>query len=72
MGLLHGNWTLLKWQFLAAFWVIAFSGAGTFALLKLVGLFVPMRMSEKNMEIGDTAVLGLEVYPSVVPSLGFP
>jgi len=72
VGLLHGNWTLLKWQFLAAFWVIAFSGAGTFALLKLVGLFVPMRMSEKNMEIGDTAEHGHEVYPSDVPSLGFP
>ncbi len=71
-GVIHGNWTLLKWQFFAALWVIVFSGVGTFILLKLVGIFVPLRMSEKNMEIGDTAEHGHEVYPSDVPSLGYP
>ena len=71
-GLIHGSATLLKWQFFAALWVIVFSGVGTFILLKLVGLFVPLRMSETNMEIGDTAEHGHEVYPSDVPSLGFP
>ena len=71
-GVIHGNWTLLKWQFFAAVWVIVFSGVGTFILLKLVGLFVPLRMSEENMEIGDTAEHGHEVYPSDVPSLGYP
>ena len=44
----------------------------TFVLLKLVGLFLPLRMSEKNMEIGDVAEHGHEVYPSDVPSLGYP
>ena len=43
--------------------MIVFSAVGTFILLKLVGLFVPLRMSEKNMEIGDTAEHGHEVYP---------
>jgi ammonium transporter, Amt family len=71
-GVIHGNWTLLKWQFFAALWVIAFSAVGTFILLKVVGLFVPLRMSEENMEIGDTAEHGHEVYPSDVPSLGYP
>src|SRR5205807_8524965 len=71
-GLLHGNWTLLKWQFFAAAFVIAWTALVTFALLKLVGVFVPLRMSEKNMEIGDVAEHGHEVYPSDVPSLGFP
>jgi ammonium transporter, Amt family len=71
-GVIHGNWTLLKWQFFAALWVICFSGIGTFILLKVVGLFVPLRMSEENMEIGDTAEHGHEVYPSDVPSLGYP
>ena len=71
-GVIHGNWTLLKWQFFAAAWVIVFSGVGTFILLKLVGLFVPLRMSQENMEIGDTAEHGHEVYPSDVPSLGYP
>jgi hypothetical protein len=33
---------------------------------------VPLRMSEENMEIGDTAEHGHEVYPSDVPSLGYP
>jgi Amt family ammonium transporter len=71
-GAIHGNWTLLKWQFFAALWVIVFSAVGTFILLKLVGLFIPLRMSEENMEIGDIAEHGHEVYPSDVPSLGFP
>jgi Amt family ammonium transporter len=67
-----GSFTLLKWQALAGAWVICFSAIGTFILLKLVGLFVPLRMSEENMEIGDTAEHGHEVYPSDVPSLGYP
>jgi ammonium transporter, Amt family len=71
-GLIHGNATLLKWQFLTALWVILFSAIGTFILLKIVGLFVPLRMSTDNMEIGDVAEHGHEVYPSDVPSLGFP
>jgi Amt family ammonium transporter len=71
-GVIDGNWSLLKWQFLAAVWVIVFSGAGTFVLLKLVGRFIPLRMSERNMEVGDTAEHGHEVYPSDVPSLGYP
>ena len=71
-GVIHGNWTLLKWQFYAAAFVIVWSGVATFILLKIVGLFIPLRMSEENMEIGDTAEHGHEVYPSDVPSLGFP
>jgi len=36
----------------------------TFVLLKLVGLVIPLRMSEADMEMGDIAVHGHEVYPS--------
>ncbi len=57
---------------LTALWVIVFSGVGTFILLKLVGLVIPLRMSEEDMEMGDLAVHGHEVYPSDIPSLGFP
>src|SRR5437764_13454643 len=71
-GVVHGNWTLLKWQFFAAAFVICWTVIATFVLLKLVGVFVPLRMSEENMEIGDVAEHGHEVYPSDVPSLGFP
>jgi Amt family ammonium transporter len=71
-GVIHGSWTLLKWQALAAAFVIAWSAVATFLLLKFVGIFIPLRMSEENMEIGDTAEHGHEVYPSDVPSLGYP
>ena len=66
-----GSLHLLKIQFYAGLWVILFSAAGTFILLKLVGLLIPLRMSEKDMEMGDLAVHGHEVYPSDVPSLGY-
>jgi ammonium transporter, Amt family len=71
-GVIHGNWTLLKWQFFAALFVICWSAIGTFVLLKFIGIFIPLRMSQENMEIGDTAEHGHEVYPSDVPSLGYP
>src|SRR3984885_849584 len=71
-GVLHGNWNLLKWQLFAGLFVIVWAAFGTFVLVKLVGLFVPLRMSDENLEIGDTAVHGHEVYPSDVPSLGYP
>ncbi len=67
-----GGGELLKWQALTALWVIVFCVIGTFILLKIVGLFVPLRMSEEDMETGDIAVHGHEVYPSDVPSLGYP
>jgi Amt family ammonium transporter len=71
-GLIHGNVSLLKWQFLAALFVICWTAIATYGLLKLVGVFIPLRMSEKNMEIGDVAEHGHEVYPADVPSLGYP
>jgi ammonium transporter, Amt family len=61
----------LKMQLYAGLWVIGFCAIGTFVLLKLVALVVPLRMSEKDMETGDIAVHGHEVYPSDVPSLGY-
>ena len=67
-----GGLHLLKWQALTALWVIVFCGVATFLLLKLISLFVPLRMSEEDMETGDIAVHGHEVYPSDIPSLGFP
>jgi Amt family ammonium transporter len=67
-----GGLHLLKWQALTAAWVICFSAAGTWVLLKLVGLVVPLRMSDEDLEIGDIAVHGHEVYPSDIPSLSYP
>jgi len=67
-----GGFELLKWQALTAAWVIVFCAIGTYVVLRIVGLVVPLRMDEKDMEEGDVAVHGHEDYPSDVPSLGFP
>ncbi len=67
-----GGLHLLGWQALAALWVIVFSGAMTFVLLKVVSIFVPLRHSDAELEIGDHAIHGHEVYPSDVPTLGGP
>jgi Amt family ammonium transporter len=71
-GLVHGSATLLKEQVWAGLWIIVFSSIGTFIILKLLGLVVPLRMTDADMEEGDLAVHGHEVYPSDVPSLSFP
>jgi Amt family ammonium transporter len=67
-----GGLELLGWQALAALWVIVFTAIATYIILKIVGIFVSLRMTEEDMETGDIAVHGHEVYPSDVPSLGFP
>ncbi len=69
-GAIHGNWALMKWQALAALTIIVWDGAWTFIILKVIGIFVPLRMSDEELEIGDHAIHGDEVYPSDVPTLG--
>jgi ammonium transporter, Amt family len=71
-GLIGGSWTLLRWQAETAAFVILFSGIGTFILLKIVGIFIPLRLSDEELEVGDHAIHGNEVYPSDVPTLGGP
>ena len=69
-GLVHGSGKLLRWQAETALWVILFSGVVTFILLKLVALVIPLRASDEELEIGDHAIHGHEVYPADVASLG--
>jgi Amt family ammonium transporter len=71
-GLVFGSAHLLGWQALTALWVIVFTAVSTYVILKVIGLVVPLRMSDADLEQGDLAVHGHEVYPSDVPSLGFP
>jgi Amt family ammonium transporter len=71
-GAIHGNWNLLRWQAETAGWVIAFTGVMTFVILKVIGIFIPLRLSDEELEIGDHAIHGNEVYPSDVPTLGGP
>jgi len=65
-----GSWTLFRWQLETGLWVILFSGLVTFILLKLVGIFIPLRLTQEELEEGDSAIHGNEVYPSDVPTLG--
>jgi ammonium transporter, Amt family len=71
-GAIHGNWALLKWQALAALTIVVWDGTWTFIILKVIGIFIPLRLSDEELEIGDHAIHGNEVYPSDVPTLGGP
>ncbi|HLG92869.1 MAG TPA: hypothetical protein VKY15_07825, partial [Acidimicrobiales bacterium] len=57
-GLFYGH----PWQFMlqlfAALTIIAWDGVVTFLILKLISLFVPLRMTEEEMLAGDSAVHG--------------
>jgi Amt family ammonium transporter len=68
--IISGSGTLLRWQAETAVWVILWSGIVTFILLKLVGLVIPLRATDEELEIGDHAIHGHEVYPADVATLG--
>jgi Amt family ammonium transporter len=68
-GLFYGHgWHQVLVQLEAAAFVVACSGVGTFAILKLIGLVVPLRMPDAEAEAGDLAIHGEEVgVPSPAP-----
>jgi len=58
-GLLYGNWHLLLVQVIAVAITWIYSGGVTFLLLKVIGLFTPLRVSEEEEETGlDLALHG--------------
>ena len=62
-GLLFGNPAQLGIQAVAIVAAVAFSGIGTFALLKLIGLFVPLRAENTDEGMGlDVSQHGEEAY----------
>jgi len=67
-----GGGHLLKWQLFAALAVIIWDGVITFVLWKFVKhvLRIPLRASDAELEIGDHAIHGHEVYPADVATLG--
>jgi Amt family ammonium transporter len=65
-----GSWTLFRWQLEAGAWVIAYTSVVTFIILKVIGVFVPLRATDEELEVGDQAIHGHEVYPADVPTLG--
>lgn len=63
-GALYGHPRILIAQAGAALTIIAWDAFVTFALLKLIGLFLPLRMPDEMLEAGDLAIHGEEAYPS--------
>jgi ammonium transporter, Amt family len=61
-GWLHGNFHQFLLQIYAALFIIALNVVATYVLLKLISIFVPLRMDQKTLEVGDGAVHGEEAY----------
>jgi Amt family ammonium transporter len=62
-GALHGNWGQLGTQAIAILAVAAYSGAATFAILRLIGLVMPLRRSGRDEALGlDVVQHGEEAY----------
>jgi Amt family ammonium transporter len=57
-GLFFGNPKLLLVQAIALLFILLYDGVATFIVIKLVGLVVPLRMPEAQLEVGDQAVHG--------------
>ncbi len=66
-GLLFGNPGLMKAQLISIVATYAFAALGTFVILKLVGLFTPLRATEEEEEVGlDLTQHGEEAYRDLV------
>ncbi|HEX8645328.1 MAG TPA: ammonium transporter [Thermoleophilaceae bacterium] len=64
-GALYGNGEQLLWQVLAALAAPAYAFVATFALLKLMGLVMPLRATAKDESLGmDVTMHGEEAYAS--------
>jgi Amt family ammonium transporter len=62
-GLLYGDpGTQLLNQVYAAAFIIVFNAAMTFVILKVISIFVALRMDETTLRIGDDAVHGETAY----------
>ncbi|MGH3828621.1 MAG: ammonium transporter, partial [Pseudonocardiaceae bacterium] len=62
-GLFYGNPRQLLWQAGAALTVIVWDALVTFILLKFLGMFMNLRLSDEVLETGDLAVHDEEAYP---------
>jgi Amt family ammonium transporter len=57
-GLVYGNAKQLALQALALGFIIVYDAVATFIVIKLVGLIVPLRMTDKELEAGDQLLHG--------------
>jgi ammonium transporter, Amt family len=63
-GLFYGHPKQLAIQAGAALTIIVWDGLVTFIILRVLGLFMKLRIPDADLEIGDVAVHGEEAYPS--------
>jgi Amt family ammonium transporter len=62
-GLLYGDTgNQLLLQLYAALFIIAYNIVGTFVILKVISIFVSLRMDEATLRVGDDAVHGETAY----------
>ena len=57
-GLVYGNPKQLLLQAIALGFIIVYDAAATFVVIKLVGLIVPLRMTDRELEVGDLLLHG--------------
>jgi Amt family ammonium transporter len=61
-GWLYGNAPQLLLQAEGAAFIIVYNAIGTFIILKVISFFVPLRMDEATLKVGDDAVHGETAY----------
>jgi Amt family ammonium transporter len=62
-GLLYGDTgNQLLVQLAGAAFIIAYNAIATFVILKVISIFVPLRMDEPTLMVGDDAVHGETAY----------
>ena len=60
--MLYGNPGQLLLQAEAAAFIIVYNVIATFIILKVISIFVPLRMDEATLKVGDDAVHGETAY----------
>jgi Amt family ammonium transporter len=61
-GLLYGNGHQLLLQIYGAAFIIVYNVIATFIILKVISFFVPLRMDDATLRVGDDAVHGETAY----------
>ena len=61
-GLLYGNAGQVLTQLEGAAFIIVYNVIATFIILKVISFFVPLRMDEATLKVGDDAVHGETAY----------
>ncbi|MDA4118159.1 MAG: ammonium transporter [Thaumarchaeota archaeon] len=62
-GAAFGSFNLLGIQIVAALVVVVYSFVVTFAIWKVIGIFMPLKESEETIKIGDEAIHGEVIEP---------